>query len=100
MGKAATARRGELEASESSTGKQGFGRRWYGVAGVAIAAAMLWAIAYTVLPPHADLTRFDPHTMARLETAMWRHDYDNSYLAPAHDLYSVLERAIAAPAAK
>jgi hypothetical protein len=53
------------------------------VAGVALAAA------YICFPRHADLTKFDPNAMARLETAMWRHYYEKRYLPLFADLYGV-----------
>ena len=45
-----------------------------------------------LLPRHADLTRFDPDAMARLETAMWRHYYEKRYLPLLRDLYHVARR--------
>jgi hypothetical protein len=56
---------------------------------VAGLAAAVLAAAYVCLPRHADLTRFDPSTMARLETAMWRHYYEKRYVLLFHDLYEV-----------
>ena len=58
--------------------------RWLAVAAVAAAAA-----AYAAVPRHADLAAFDPAEMARLETAMWRHYYEQRYAALALDLYQV-----------
>jgi hypothetical protein len=43
------------------------GSRWRLVAPLGIAPSI--AFAYAVFPRQADLTRFDPATMARLETA-------------------------------
>jgi hypothetical protein len=56
-----------------------------------IAVAAL-AAAYSCWPRHADLTGFDPATMARLETAMWRHYYEKRYLPLLADLYDVARR--------
>jgi hypothetical protein len=47
------------------------------------------AAAYICFPRHADLTKFDPSVMARLETAMWRHYYEKRYLPLLGDLYDV-----------
>ena len=46
------------------------------------------AFAYAVFPRHADLTRFDPAAMARLETAMWRDCYEHRPAALFADLYA------------
>jgi hypothetical protein len=61
------------------------------IAGTVLAVAAL-AAAYVCWPRHADLTRFDPATMARLETAMWRHYYEKRYFPPFADLYDVSRR--------
>ena len=61
-------------------------RRQIAVAAVAIVAL---AAAYICVPRHADLTRFDPGAMARLETSMWRHYYEKRYLSLLADLYDV-----------
>ena len=58
-----------------------------------IAVAAL-AAAYSCWPRHADLTGFDPATMARLETAMWRHYYEKRYLPLLADLYDVARRQV------
>jgi hypothetical protein len=50
------------------------------------------AAAYICFPRHADLTHFDPHAMARLETSMWRHYYEKRYLPLLGDLYEVARR--------
>jgi hypothetical protein len=50
------------------------------------------AAAYACFPRHADLTRFDPTTMARLETSMWRHYYEKRYFPLFADLYDVSRR--------
>jgi hypothetical protein len=55
----------------------------------AVLAAVALATTYVCLPRNADLTRFDPHVMARLETAMWRHYYEKRYPALVVDLYGV-----------
>jgi hypothetical protein len=58
-----------------------------------IAGAVLVMVAlaagYICLPRHADLTKFDPSAMARLETSMWRHYYEKRYLPLFGDLYEV-----------
>jgi hypothetical protein len=61
------------------------------IAGTLIAVVAL-AAAYACWPRHADLTRFDPATMARLETEMWRHYYERRYLPLFGDLYDVSRR--------
>jgi hypothetical protein len=58
--------------------------RW--LAGAAIA---LTALAYAAIPRHADLAAFDPAEMARLETAMWRHYYEQRYVSLFLALYDV-----------
>jgi ABC-type amino acid transport substrate-binding protein len=63
--------------------------RWI-IAAVLAAAAV--ASAYAAIPRRADLTAFDPAEMARLETAMWRHYYEQRYLALLLDLYQVARR--------
>jgi hypothetical protein len=55
----------------------------------AAVALLLLAAGYGFLPRHAHLARFDPHTMARLETAMWRHYYEKKYPALFRDVYDV-----------
>ena len=52
-------------------------------------AVVVLAAAYICLPRHADLTKFDPGAMARIETAMWRHYYEKRYLLLFRDLYEV-----------
>jgi hypothetical protein len=42
---------------------------------------------YAVFPRHPDLRAFDPATMARSETMMWRHYYQGRYLPLFADLY-------------
>jgi hypothetical protein len=61
-------------------------RRQVAIAAVAIVAL---AAAYIGIPRHADLTKFDPGAMARLETSMWRQYYDKRYLSLFGDLYEV-----------
>lgn len=56
------------------------------------AAAVAVAAAYAAIPRRADLTRFDPAEMARLETSMWRHYYQQRYWALFLDLYQVARR--------
>jgi hypothetical protein len=58
----------------------------------AIIAVVAGAVAYSVIPRHADLARFDPTEMARRETAMWRHYYERRYLALFFDLYETARR--------
>jgi ABC-type amino acid transport substrate-binding protein len=62
------------------------------IAAVLCAAAAAVAAAYAAIPRRADLTAFDPAEMARLETAMWRHYYEQRYLALFLDLYEVARR--------
>jgi hypothetical protein len=64
-------------------------RRQIAVAAVAAVAIVALAAAYICVPRHADLTRFDPDAMARLETSMWRHYYEKRYLSLSADLYDV-----------
>ena len=61
-------------------------RHWLAAALLALVAA---AAAYAAIPRRADLTSFDPGAMARLETAMWRHYYEQRYLALFLDLYEM-----------
>jgi hypothetical protein len=61
------------------------------IVGIVLAVVAL-AAAYIGWPRHADLTRFDPATMARLETAMWRHYYEKRYFPLFGDLYDVSRR--------
>jgi hypothetical protein len=61
------------------------------IAGAVLVVVALVA-AYICLPRHADLTRFDPTAMARLETAMWRHYYEKRYFPLFADLYDVSRR--------
>jgi hypothetical protein len=61
------------------------------IVGVVAAVAALAAV-YICWPRHADLTRFGPATMARLETAMWRHYYEKRYFPLFADLYDVSRR--------
>src|SRR5258708_7381903 len=58
------------------------------IAGAALAVVTL-AAAYIGFPRHADLAKFDPTAMGRLETAMWRHYYEKRYLPLFGDLYDV-----------
>jgi ABC-type amino acid transport substrate-binding protein len=62
------------------------------IGAVLAAAAAAVAAAYGAIPRRADLTAFDPAEMARLETAMWRHYYEQRYLALLLDLYEVARR--------
>jgi hypothetical protein len=47
------------------------------------------AVTYGVFPRHADLTRFDPAVMARLETNLWRDYYEKRYPALFIGLYEM-----------
>jgi len=62
--------------------------RW--LAGVIALVAV--AAAYACYPRQADLTSFDPEAMARLETLLWRHYYEQGYVALFRDLYDVSRR--------
>jgi hypothetical protein len=44
---------------------------------------------YAAWPRHADLRRFEPADIARLETAMWRDYYDKRYVALFGHLYEL-----------
>jgi hypothetical protein len=68
------------------------GRRYRRRIAAAVALAMGLAAAYLCFPRHADLTKFDPRAMARLETSMWRHYYEKRYLPLFADLYHVARR--------
>jgi hypothetical protein len=54
---------------------------------IAIGLILFGAVLYAVIPRNADLRAFDPQSMARRETAMWRHYYDQQYLRLFSDLY-------------
>jgi hypothetical protein len=58
----------------------------------AVLTILALAAAYICFPRHADLTKFDPTAMARLETSMWRHYYEKRYLPLFRDLYDVSRR--------
>jgi hypothetical protein len=45
--------------------------------------------AYAAWPRHADLRRFEPAEIARLETAMWRDYYEKRYPALFYHLYEL-----------
>jgi hypothetical protein len=70
------------------TKDQPAGNRRRQITGAAVAVVAL-AAAYIGVPRHADLTRFDPDAMARLETSMWRQYYEKRYLSLFGDLYEV-----------
>ncbi|MBR0780097.1 hypothetical protein [Bradyrhizobium iriomotense] len=57
---------------------------------IILGAAAALAVAYAVIPRHADLRAFDPAEMARLETAMWRDYYDKRYVALVRHLYTLV----------
>jgi len=63
--------------------------RWIVAAVIAVVAAVL---IYAGAPRQADLTRFDPAEMARLETLAWRHYYEKRYLPLFTDLYEMSRR--------
>lgn len=63
-------------------------RRWPWIVAAVVAAVL----AYATVPRHADLTRFDPAEMARLETLAWRHYYEKRYLPLFTDLYEMSRR--------
>jgi hypothetical protein len=71
--------------SAATTGRK---RLIWLVAGVILVAL----VAYVAIPRRADLTRFDPAAMAALETAMWRHYYEQRYLPLVLDLYETARR--------
>jgi len=48
------------------------------ITGAALAIVTLAAV-YICFPRHADLAKFDPTAMGRLETAMWRHYYEKPW---------------------
>lgn len=75
-------------ANEQRTGRW---RRASWLAGLIVGVVAL-AAAYACVPRQADLRRFDPDSMARLETAMWRHYYEKRYVALFRDLYEVSRR--------
>ena len=66
-------------------------RRWRWVAGAMVVVVAV-VCAYAAIPRHADLTRFDPDEMARLETLAWRHYYEKRYLPLFTDLYEMSRR--------
>jgi hypothetical protein len=68
--------------------RAGSGGRGRQIAG-AVLAVLALAAAYICFPRHAELTKFDPPAMARLETAMWRHYYEKRYFPLFGDLYDV-----------
>jgi hypothetical protein len=66
-------------------------RRWPWIV-AAVTAAVAAVLAYAAVPRHADLTRFDPAEMARLEMLAWRHYYEKRYLPLFTDLYEMSRR--------
>lgn len=54
---------------------------------IAIGLLLFVALLYAVIPRSADLRDFDPQTMARRETTMWRDYYDKHYVGLFWDLY-------------
>lgn len=65
-------------------------RRW--IVGLVLVLVVIAAAAYAAIPRHADLGRFDPASMARLETAMWRDYYEKHYFDLFRHLYDVSRR--------
>ena len=63
-------------------------RRWSRFTAVGL-LALAAAALYAVWPRPADLTAFDPDSMARLETALWRDYYEQRHTALFRDLYAV-----------
>jgi hypothetical protein len=61
-------------------------RRSAVLVGICLAAAVALHVG---LPRHPDLRAFDAAAMSRIETTMWRHYYDQKYLALVWDLYSL-----------
>jgi hypothetical protein len=57
-----------------------------------IIAVVAATVAYSVIPRRADLTRFDSAEMARRETSMWRHYYENRYFPLFFELYETSRR--------
>ena len=51
-------------------------RRWLRVLLCCVVAAIAWAAFDLYVPAHASMRDFDPHSVGRLETAMWRSYYD------------------------
>ncbi len=50
-------------------------------------AALLIFCAWFFIPRQADMSGFDPVRMGRLESDMWRHYYDKSYVGLGGDLF-------------
>jgi hypothetical protein len=82
---------GRVAQDRDQVQRAGGRRRRRQIAG-AVLAMVAVAAAYICFPRHADLTKFDPHAMARLETSMWRHYYEKRYLPLFGDLYDVARR--------
>lgn len=55
----------------------------------AVFVLLALAGAYAFVPRPADLRAFDPGTMARAETAMWKHYYEHRYFPLYLDLYNL-----------
>jgi hypothetical protein len=74
----------------------------FGIAGlmtlmvISIVAAVC---LYALWPRAADLTSFNPHTMALIETSMWRHYYEKRYIRLFYELYKASRHVNFAPAA-
>src|ERR1700686_4455168 len=80
--------RGGGVAKDQHAGDRGRSGRIRQFAGAVLCVVVL-AADYVCFPRHADLTKFDPSAMARLETSMWRHYYEKRYLPLLADLYTV-----------
>ncbi len=59
----------------------------------AITVLALIGLVYFFCPRRAHLRQFDPATVGRLETAMWRDYYEHRYFALFRALYSVSREA-------
>jgi hypothetical protein len=54
---------------------------------IAIALLVVGGVLYATVPRSSDLRAFDPQSMARRETTVWRHYHDQHYLRLFWDLY-------------
>lgn len=54
---------------------------------IAIGLLLFVAFLYAIIPRNADIRDFDPQSLARRETAMWRDYYDKHYLRLFWGLY-------------
>src|SRR5712671_6248732 len=83
--------RAPVSISKGSLPGTGCRGRWPWIV-AAVIAAVAAVLAYAAVPRHADLTRFDPAEMARLETLAWRHYYEKRYFPLFFDLYETSRR--------